>query len=285
MKIAITAETTIDIQQDLLDQYEIRTIPFTLIMGEETALDGEVKSEDLFAFVEKTGNLPRTSALNANDYKVFFEKQLKEYDVVIHFTLSSGITSSCEHALDAAEEFKGKVFVIDTKSLSTGIALQAIYARKLARIGLEPAEIVKRVEERIPYDQTSFSLESVNYLYKGGRCSKLAMIGANLLRLKPGIYVKDGKMGPGKMYRGNMMRAVMDYVNDTLAKFNNPDKEEVFITFSSAPEEVVDAVRDRLLREGFENIHATYAGATISCHCGPHCLGILYMNDGPHPIA
>lgn len=284
MKIAISAESTIDLQKDLLDLYEIQTVPFTLIMGEDSALDGEVNSADLFAFTDRTGKLPKTSAVNQYQFEEHFAK-LKEqgYDAIIHFSLSSEISSACHNAILASEKFEN-VYVIDTRSLSTGIALQAIYARKLARAGLDPKDIVGKVKARIPYDQASFSLESVNYLYKGGRCSALAMLGANLLHIKPAIIVKNGGMIAGRKYRGNMMKAVMGYVNDILKEFNNPDLEEVFITYSTAPDEVVEAVKVRLANEGFRNIHPTLAGGTISCHCGPHCLGILYFNDGEHKI-
>ena len=251
MNICISAETTVDLTPELLEEYDIRTIPFGLTMGEEAGLDGQIKPEDLFEYTKKTGQLPRTSAVNVSN----------------------------------EDEFKGKVDIIDSRSLSTGIALHCLYARKLARAGKEPKDIVEAVKARIPYGQASFSLESVNYLYKGGRCSMLQMLGANVLGLKPEIFVKEGKMVSGAKYRGPMKKVVMEYVEDTLKLFPNADKEEVFITYSTAPEEVLATVQARLEKEGFKHIHQTRAGATISCHCGPHCLGILYINDGPHPIA
>ncbi len=283
-RIAITAETTIDLPKELLAEFDIKTTPFTIALGEQTALDGEISSDELFAFTEKTGKLPRTSAVNEFQYDEFFDGLLKEgYDEIVHFSLSSELSSACSNAVASSKNRKG-VYVVDSRSLSTGIALLAIYGRHLARAGYEGAEIAKLVKERIPYDQASFSLESVNYLYKGGRCSALAMIGANVLGIKPEIYVKDGKMGPGKKYRGPMRKVVLNYVEDTLKEFNNPDKSLVFITYSTAPDEVLLAVKQRLQEEGFERIEFTRAGGTISCHCGPHCLGILYINDGPHPI-
>lgn len=175
-------------------------------------------------------------------------------------------------------------YIIDTLALSTSIALQAIYGRKLALAGKEPEEIVKLVKERINGLQTSFVLETVNYLYKGGRCSALAMFGANLLHIKPKIIMDNGAMTSTKKYRGNMMKVVSEYVEDTLAEANNMDKSLVFITSSSAPSDVVDAVKERLKKAGFERIVPTQAGATITCHCGPHTLGILYYNDGEHKI-
>ena len=287
MNICISAETTVDLTKELLSEFDIATIPFTLVLGEETGQDGEVTPEDLYAFVAKTNQLPHTAAINVYQYTEYFKELLKTHDHVIHFALSSLISSACSNAITASqdEEVAGRVTVIDSLSLSTGIALHCLYARKLARAGKSPQEIVDAVLPRIPYGQASFSLESVNYLYKGGRCSMLQMLGANVLKLKPEIYVKEGKMVSGAKYRGPMKKVVMEYVEDTLKLFPNPDKEEVFITYSTAPEDVVEAVRERLASAGFQNIRITRAGATISCHCGPHCLGILYINDGPHPIA
>lgn len=284
MSIALSAESTIDLPKELLSQFQIVTVPFTLTMGEKTGLDGEVTPDELFAFTDKTGKLAKTSAVNQFQFEEHFRALLKDHDSLIHISLSAELSSAYQNAVNASQEdeFKGKVFVIDSRSLSTGIALLAIYARKLIDQGGKVEEIVKKVEARIPFDQASFSLESVNYLYKGGRCSYLAMIGANILRLKPEIYVKEGKMVPGKKYRGNMATVVMEYVEDTLNMFNHPDLENVFITYSTVSDGLVDQIKARLKKAGFKNIMVTKAGGTISCHCGPHCLGILYINDGAH---
>ena len=286
MKIAISAETTIDLTKELLKEFDIHTIPFPLILGEDVVKDGEIAPEELFAFTDKTGKLPRTSAINEFQYEEYFKELLNDYDQVVHFSLSSKISTTCSQAIAAsqADGLNGKVFVVDTQSLSTGIALLAIYGRKLAEKGKEGKEIKEACDKRVPFDQASFSLESVNYLYKGGRCSMLSMLGANLLKIKPEIFVKDGAMVAGAKYRGPMMKVVMDYVEDTLKLFPNPDKELAFITYSTAPDDVVAAVKQRLQKVGFKRIETTHAGGTISCHCGPHCLGILYLNDGDHPL-
>ena len=280
MRIAITAESTIDLPKELLQEFDIRTIPFTIVMGEEAKLDGEFPVSELFEFTDKTGQLPRTSAVNEFQYEEFFGNILKEYDEIVHISLSSEISSACANAKSVAAKNPEKIHVIDSRSLSTGIALLAMAARDYANDGHSAKEIVEMVEKRVPHDQASFSLESVNYLYKGGRCSLLSMIGANVLRIKPEIYVRDGKMYPGKKYRGPMKKVVLDYVEDTLTEFNTPDLSRVFITYSTAPDEVVEAVEERLKKAGFQRIMRTTAGGTISCHCGPHCLGILYINDG-----
>ncbi len=286
-KIAISVETAADFSPELIKEFDIKVIPFTIVLGDKEVKDGDAKSEDLFAYVEKSGKLPRTSAVNASEFSSFFGELLKSYDEIVHISLSSGISSACQNAVVASEEFNGKVHVIDSRVLSTGIALLAIYAARLRDAGYDANEITEKVKERIPSDQTSFGLENVEYLYKGGRCSALARLGVNLLKIKPQIIMdpKEGKMRSAKKFRGNTEKWVLDYVEATLEENNNPDLERIFITYSSMEKEVLDKVESRLKERGFRNVSLTMAGATISTHCGPHCLGILYLNDGEHPIA
>ena len=279
MKICISAESTIDLPKELLQEFDIKTIPFTVILGEKSGLDGEVTPTEIFDYVDRTGVLPRTSAINQVQYEDYFKGLLKSYDAIIHICLSSEISSACNNAVNAVSELKG-VYVIDSRSLSTGIALQAIYASKLVKEGLKPEEIVAKVSERIPYDQTSFVLATVDYLYKGGRCSGLAKLGAQLFRIRPQIIMAEGKMSPGKKYMGKQLSCVESYCKDTLEQFNNPDKSLVFVTHSQATPDMVEAAKKQLEAAGFERIVETTAGATISSHCGPKCLGILYFNDG-----
>lgn len=280
MKIAVSAESTIDLPKELLELYKIHTIPFTVILGNKDALDGVITPKEIFDYVDQTSILPKTSAVNEFQYEEYFTNLLKEYDAIIHISLSSQISGSYQHANMVAGKLKG-VYVIDSKSLSTGIALQCIYARQLVDEGLNPAEIAKKVRERTPATQASFVLNTVQYLYKGGRCSALSYFGANLLKIKPQILVRpDGKMEPGKKYRGKNKDVVEKYCYDTLERFNNPDKSVVFITHSGASQDMVDVAYDILEKQGFKNIHITVAGATISSHCGPKTLGILYYNDG-----
>ena len=284
-KILLSAESTIDIPEDLLAYYHINTVSYTLVMGEVEKEDKVGMGDELFAYTEKTGKLAHTVAVNQAQLREHFKRLTADGDEVIHFSLSSTMSSTYNNACVVAREFDGKVHVIDSRVLSSGIALQAIYAGKLIDAGYSAKEIVKMVEERIPYDQSSFALESVNYLYKGGRCSALAMLGANMLGLKPQICVRNGSMKPGKKFRGKMERWVRAYVEATLEEFNNPDHDVVFITYSSCEDQsIIDWVKGRLIEAGFKTIHITRAGGTVSCHCGPHCLGILYFNDGDHPI-
>lgn len=279
MKIAISAETTIDMPKEMLEEFDIHTVPFTVLLGDDAKLDGDITCTEIIDYVSKTGILPKTSAVNEFQFTEHFGKLLKTYDKVIHFSLSSEMSSAYNNAVAAANKL-GNVHVFDSRSLSTGIALEAIYASKLAARGLDFDEVVEKVGRRIPYVQAGFVLERLDYLYKGGRCSALAYFGANLLKLKPQILVLDGKMSPAKKYRGTIGNVVKFYCNDTLERFNNPDLEEVFITYTTATEEMLENARRALKERGFKKIRETHAGGTITSHCGEHCLGILYINDG-----
>jgi DegV family protein with EDD domain len=279
MKICISAESTIDLPRELLSEFDIKTVPFTITLGEKNGLDGVTTPEEIFDYVDRTGVLPKTSAVNVAQFMEYFSGLLKEYDEVIHFSLSSELSSAYQNAVTVANEL-GHIHVVDSRSLSTGIALQAIYASKLVKQGLSSEEILKKVSERIPNDQASFVLATVDYLYKGGRCSALAKLGAMLFRIRPQILVTDGKMGPGKKYNGKQVDCVVNYCKDTLEQFNNPDLEIGFVTHSGATPDMVDAAVKAMKDRGFKRVLITTAGATISSHCGPKCLGILYINDG-----
>lgn len=280
MKICISAESTIDLSKELLAQYEIDIIPFGVLLGEDAYLDGDITPQDIFDYVDKNKILPRTSAINEFQYKEYFESKFANgYDAIIHFSLSSEISSSCTHAERAAGKLDN-VYIIDSRSLSTGIALQAIYARKLAKKGLAPQEIVEKVKARIPYVQASFVIQTLEYLHKGGRCSGLLRFGAAILRIKPQIIVSEGKMAPAKKYIGRKSQVVQQYCKDTLEQFANPDLSVAFVTHTLATPEMVSVAIEALKNRGFKTIYETTAGATITSHCGPMTLGILFINDG-----
>lgn len=280
MKICISAETTIDLSKELLKQYDIRTIPFTVLLGEDAYNDGDITPQDIFDYVADKKALPKTSALNDYQYRAYFQSLLDEgYEAIIHFSLSSCISSSCAQAVHAATKFDN-VYIIDSQSLSTGIALEAIYARKLAEKGNSPKEIVDKVTARIPFVQASFVIQTLEYLHKGGRCSGLARFGAALFRIKPQIIVSEGKMEPAKKYIGRKSQVVEAYCKDTLEQFVNPDLSVAFVTHTQATPEMVSVAIEALKNRGFKTIYETTAGATITSHCGPMTLGILFINDG-----
>lgn len=281
MKTLITAESTIDLPKELLEKYQIKTIPYMVLLGDKDFKDGEIEATEIFKFVDEKKILPKTSAINKQRYTDFFKENLKSCDAIVHFSLSGQITSSTQNAKDAAAELEN-VYVVDTQSLSTGIALLAIYAKKLVDSGMEAKEIYEKASARVPSVQASFVVKKLEYLYKGGRCSALAYFGANLMKIRPQIILKDGKMGVHRKYRGNMDKVVENYCKDTLEEFDNPDLSVGFVTYTTATPEMVEAAKRSLQEKGFKTIYETRAGATISSHCGENTLGILYINDGAH---
>lgn len=279
MKIAISAETTIDLTNEIIEEFDIKIVPFTIQLGDRTALDGEVTTDDIIEFVNQTGTLAKTSAVNEFSYDEHFSNILKEYDAIIHFSLSSEMSMACTNAIRAASKYDN-VYVIDTRSLSTGIALLALSAKRLVDQGLDVEEVYERTLKRVPFVQASFELKRLDYLYKGGRCSGLVYFGANLLKIRPQIIVENGKMVTGKKYRGNYNHIVKTYCRDVLECYNTPDLTEVFLTYTTADEDVLESAKQILMEQGFKRIHVTRAGGTITSHCGEDCLGILYINDG-----
>ena len=258
MKTIITVETTADLSKELLNEYGIKVIPFNILLGEQTVVDGEITIDEIIDFVDKNKILPKTSAINEYSYTEFFEGLLKEYDAIIHFSISSKLSCACENAMRAAEKLNN-VFVVDSHSLSTGIGLLAIYASELASQGVDAKNIYDNVLERVPYVQASFELKRVDYLYKGGRCSVLSLLGANIFNIHPQIILQDGKMIAGKKYRGNFKRVVENYCSDVLEQFNTPDLSHAFVTYTTASPEIIAVAANYLKDAGFKNIHITRA--------------------------
>lgn len=280
MKIAITCDSVCDLSQELIKQNNISILPISIILGDETFSDGvNINSQKIFDYVAKNKQLPKTSAINEFQYAEFFKEHLDGVDALIHFTISSDMSSCFNNAKKAASTLKN-VYVIDSRNLSTGVGLQVLYACMLRDKGEKPENIVKKVEARKQFVQASFVVERLDYLYKGGRCSALQLLGANLLKIRPSIIVKNGKMDVHKKYRGKMKDVVKDYVKDTLNEFNTYDKSICFITYSSATEDMVEAAKSTLKEfANFENVYITTAGATVTSHCGENTLGILYYNN------
>ena len=279
MRIAISCETTADLPKQLIKELDVKVIPYKIVTKESTFDDGEMSAEELFKVVDRTNVLPKTNAINEFEYTEYFENLRKEYDAVIHVCLSSGLSSSCSNA-ERASKNVDNVYVVDSQSLATGIALLVIYARKLADEGVAPEEIAQKLNARKDKLQVTFVIERLDYLYKGGRCNSLQLLGANLLRLRPRIVVKGGKMSSDKKYRGTMEKVVAKYCEETLAEYHTPDLEYAFISYTTATEQMVEVARKALLDAGFKNILEAPTGCTIASHCGANTLGIIYFNDG-----
>ena len=277
MKIAISIDSACDMPQELKTKYNLFTMPYYVILGDKECIDGvDVCTEDLFSYVKETGTLPKTAAISSDKFRTYFVDLLKEYDEVIHFSLSSKMTSSCFNAIAGAEGLN--VHIIDSQSLSSGIALLVIKCAQMANEGIMNAnEIVEKIKNMTSLVQASFLVDTLDYLHKGGRCSAVALIGSKLLKIKPKIAVKDGKMEVAKKYMGNINNCLIKYVEDTL-KGNNPEKTVAFCTHSS-PMDISSQICQKLREYGFNEVYDVNAGSTISSHCGPGTLGILFMNE------
>lgn len=277
-KIAISLDSACDLSKELIEKYDFKIIPFGVNLGDKFFYDGEIAPEEIFEYADNNKTLPKTNAVNEEAFKEHFAKILNDYDAIIHFDISSDMSSAYQNAVNASKNFKN-VYVVDSRTLSTAISLEAIYAKKLTETMDDPAKIVELVKKRIPAVQASFIIERLDYLYKGGRCSGLALLGANLLKIRPEIEVLNGNMKNTEKFRGKMADCVTKYCRATLEKYNHPDKSVIFITHSVADKELVDAAKAVVSEYGFENVYETTAGCTVSSHCGKNTLGILYIND------
>ena len=277
MKIAITSESACDLSKDFCTKNDIKKVPFGVVLGEEEFFDGEIKTSKIFEYVKETKKLPSTSAVNEYQYEEFFSDILKEYDGIVHISMSDLLSSAVNNAEKVASRMQN-VYVINSKSLSFGMGLLALYACELRDLGLSIEEMVAKLEERKKCIQVSLILEKLDYLKKGGRCSALQLLGANLLMLRPELIVSEGKINPSKKFRGNFKRCCLEYCDDILAKFNNPDLSRVFLAYTTLDEEIKKEVRAKLEARGFKEIIEAPVGCTIACHCGENGLGVIYMN-------
>lgn len=279
MRIAISCESMADFSKELIKKFNIQVIPTQILLGDEVKNDGEISNEEIIEFVNRTGVLPKTSAVNIARFEEYFTNLKKDYDAIIHCSISSGLSGTFSNASTAAAKMKN-VYVVDTKTLSTGIALLVLYARKLADEGVAADKIYEAVCKRVDSVQVSFPLTKLDFLYKGGRCNSLSYFCANLLKIRPQIIMKDGKMVLGKKYRGSFEHVVKCYCRDSLEEYDNPDLENAFVTYTTAEPIIIEIAVNALKDRGFKNIYITRAGGTITSHSGENCMGILFINDG-----
>lgn len=280
--IIITSDSTSDLSLELRDRYNIPTMPLGVTLGGETFKDGvDITPDDIYLHHAKTGELPKTTAANIDECLNFFKPFADEGKTVIHISLSSSLSSTFNNARLAAMELEN-VHVIDAQNLSTGIGLLVIAAAEMVKEGLSAEEIVEKINDLVAKVDASFVIDNLEYLHKGGRCSALAMLGANVLKLKPCIEVKNGAMGVGKKYRGRYGDVLKTYVNERLANADDIDTDRIFVTHAGCDSEIVNAVVEQVKATGiFKEVFLTRAGCTISSHCGKDTLGILFIRKNP----
>ena len=277
MRIKITADSTCDLTAELVEQNQITITPLTVNCGAESFRDGvDITPDGLYEKIRATGTLASTAAVNVQEYMDAFSAALRDHDAVVHFTISSDMSACYQNACIAAREL-GNVYVVDSRNLSTGIGHLVLDGCQLAGSGMAPEDIQKELERRRGKLDVSFVVDTLEYLRKGGRCSALAAMGANLLHLHPCIFVKDGAMGVGRKYRGKLIECVRAYVRDRLSEPESVDPRRVFITDSGVSEDIRAAAEEEVRRAvAFRQIIHTRAGCTVSSHCGPGTLGILF---------
>ena len=278
MNIKIISDSTCDLSAAQIAELDITLTRLTVIKDGEQFTDGStITPAEIFSHVAAGGDLCSTAAYSIGDYADVFAKYSEEYDGVIHINIGSGFSACYQNACIAANDFPN-VRVIDSKNLSTGQGLVVLEACRLAKECNSLDEIVDKLNAYTPRVEASFLLDQLKYMAKGGRCSSATALGANLLNLKPCIEVRDGKMSVVKKYRGSYAKCLAAYVKDRLADRDDVVRNELFLTYTPVTDECLAAVKAEIDAHGhFNTVYETQAGCTVSCHCGPGTLGVLFV--------
>lgn len=276
-KIKITADSTCDLSTELIEKYGIYIVPLYINIDDKSYKDGvDIFPDDIYKYVDENKKIPKTAAGTIADYSDCFKKWTDEGYDVIHINISSGFSCSYQNACLAAEDFEN-VYVINSLNLSTGSGHIVLDAATMAQKGMAAKDIADKLNATTPKVEASFVVDTLSFLHMGGRCSSVAALGANLLKLKPCIEVKDGAMSVGKKYRGNLLSCLSQYVTDRLSGRNDICTDRIFITHSGCDEATIAAVKEKVAElMAFDEVIITRAGCTISNHCGPNTLGILF---------
>ncbi len=276
--IKITTDSTCDLPAPLLEQYDVTVFPLGIVKAGKLYHDGvDIRTADIAAHVDAGGEITTTNAVNAADYEDAFRALTEKYDAVIHINIGSGFSCCCQNAKLAAEEVP-EVYVVDSRNLTVGHGLMVLAAADAAREGKSVTEILNILESMVPRLETSFVLDRLDYMKKGGRCSSVTALGANLLKLHPCIEVIDNKLSVVKKYRGGMAKVVADYLHDRLQDRTDVDFRRVFLVDTCPGDELAGIAREILREDGrFGEILEAKAGCTIFCHCGPGTLGLILL--------
>ena len=280
--VIISSDSTTDLSQELKERYGIRILPLGVTLGDKTYRDGvDITPDMIYEHHDRTGELPKTAATNVGECADFFSELTQGGKSVVHFTISSDMSSTYSNACIAAQDFDN-VYVVDTRNLSNGGGLLVTAAAEMAYNGMPAKEIAEKCTELAKCVDASFVIDSLEYLYKGGRCSALSMLGANLLKIKPCIQVRNGVMGVGKKYRGKFKDVILQYVDETLQDTSDILPDRIFIANAGCEKDIVDDLYEKIKSYGFfKEIFLTRAGCTISSHCGADTVGIFFMRKSP----
>lgn len=278
MKIKVISDSTCDLTPELLEKYDIDLVPLIIVKQDEEYLDNvTITPKDIFEHVSSGGNLCSTAARSVSVYQDIFSQYANSYDGIIHISLGAGFSSSYQNAFLAAQEFNN-VRVIDSRNLTVGQGFVVLKACMLAETASDLDSIKNELDAYTEKIETSFVLDRLDYMVKGGRCSTAAALGANLLNLKPCIDLKDGKMAVGKKYRGHYDKCLVNYVNDHLKNRTDLETSTIFLVYTDVSNSSLEAVRTAIQECGYSNqVIEAVAGCTISCHCGPGTLGVIVV--------
>lgn len=281
-EVRIIADSTCDLSDELLEKYNITVIPLFIQLDDKSYLDKlEITPKEIFEWSDKNGKTPKTAAPGMEVVQGVLEKFNKEETDLIYFGISGSMSATCQVVRLVAEDMEYEnLYVVDSQNLSTGIGLQVIRAAELAADGWKAADIVDYMEDIRGKVRSSFVIDTLTYLHRGGRCNAMTAIVGGALKIKPRISVMDGAMDATKKYRGNISGVIKKYVADLEEELKNADETRVFITHSGCSDEIVKQVYDYL--EGlnhFKEILVTHAGSVISSHCGPNTLGVLFYEQ------
>lgn len=279
--VKIISDSTCDLSKDLLEKYEIDIAPLHIVLGENEYEDGvNITPDEIYKWSDENKETPKTSAAGIEQTTELMRPYVEAGREIVCFSISSGMSTTVNVMRMAAEvlEAEEQIKVIDSANLSTGIGLLVIEAAIMAQEGKNAQEIVEKIECLKPLVRSSFVVDTLTYLHRGGRCTGLAAMAGGVLKLHPKIVVENGKMRPDKKYRGKMERVVMDYVKDMEEDLKTAKKDRVFITHSGCNENMINEVKNYLQALNvFDEILVTRAGGVISSHCGPGTLGVLYI--------
>ena len=278
MNIKILSDSTCDLSKAILEEHNISLVPLTVIKDGKEYKDGlTISPAEIFEHVAAGGDLCSTSANSVGEYEEQFAKYTDAYDGVLLINIGSCFSSCYQNACIAAQDFSN-VRVVDSMNLSTGQGLVVLEACRLAKECASLDELHEKVQAFSTKVEASFLVDKLTYLAKGGRCSAVTALGANLLNLKPCIDVKDGKMGVSKKYRGKYDKCLSTYVKERLADRDDIRRDVLFVTKTSVSDAEYEAVMEAVKQYGgFETVYETLAGCTVSCHCGPGTLGVLFV--------
>ena len=277
MKIRFSADSTCDMNPEFIERYQVKVIPLSVELDGAFYKDGlDITPDDIISRVNQGSALPKTSAINVDEYRQAFNELLQEADAVLHFDISSEFSSCWQNACIAAEGLP--VYCIDSRNLSSGIALLLAEAADRAEAGMAPEAIVEELKGLYDKADVSFIVDRLDYLYKGGRCSMVAMLGANVLHLRPCIEVTDGKMVVGKKYRGTYERCLRQYLADRLKDKDALSTRRVFLTHTGLAPAALETIR-KVVAEAvpFSEVFEVRAGCSITSHCGENTFGIILM--------